>query len=336
MSSPWDIKRENFPKKGSLPDKIKFILGYAILAPSTHNSQPWLFKIENDRVKIYYDQNLKIPEADPLGRDLYISIGCMIENLVIAASYFGIFRDLIYIMRDNFIAEVYFQEGGQGNKSFEYLIDIIPNRVNARGIFEPKIIPDRIQAEMISLKKDKSIQTNFIIDKEKIKKLSEITAEGLRFAHGRSSFRREMSGWMHHSLSGEKTGLLGYSLRMPFFLSFIIPIWVRFFDMSPLLAKLNYKSMFSAPLICILSSEESNPSIWLEVGRLAERYMLELNFRDIQTSIFVASIEMGSLYKKVQEVIGDNLIPQFLFCAGYMKNIQKHSPRQEVSQKILS
>lgn len=335
MSSLWDIKKEDFPDKGSLADKIRFVLGYAILAPSTHNSQPWLFKIENASVKIYYDPNLKLPEADPKERGLYISMGCMMENLMITASYFGMFKDLRYILNDNLVAEIYFQNGYKGNKDLEYLVDTIPKRVNVRGLFESSSLSETIQAELISLKKDERIKVSFIINKEKIKKLSEITAEGLRFAHGRPSFRREMSGWMHNSLSGEKTGLLGYSLRMPFLLSFVIPTLVRFFDMSPLLAKLNYKSMLSTPFVCILSSAESNSSIWLEVGRLAERYMLHLNSQGIKTSIFVASLEMGDLYKKVQEVTGDSLTPQFLFCAGYMKNIQKHSPRQSIDEKII-
>ncbi|MBI3589397.1 MAG: hypothetical protein HY093_03230 [Candidatus Liptonbacteria bacterium] len=38
--APWEIDVEAFPKKGSLDDQLKFLLGFAILAPSTHNSQP--------------------------------------------------------------------------------------------------------------------------------------------------------------------------------------------------------------------------------------------------------------------------------------------------------
>lgn len=335
MSNPWDIKKEDFPYNSSLTEKIKFVLGYAILAPSTHNSQPWLFRIDNNLVKVYYDAKLKLPEADPIGRDLYISMGCMLENLIVAANYFGVFRGIKYVLQDNLIAEIYFNDGGQRNKDLVYLVDAIPKRVNARGFFEPKAISPNIQDEMISLKKDERIKANFITDKEKINKLSEITAEGLRSAYKKPSFRKEMSGWMHNSLSREKNGLPGYSLRMPFILSFIIPTLVRFFDISPLLARLNYKSMSSVPFVCVLSSDESNPEIWLEIGRLAERQMLYLNSQGIRTSIFVASIEIGDLYKKVQETIGDNLTPQFLFCAGYMRHVQKHSPRQRVDEKIL-
>jgi hypothetical protein len=334
MKSPWDIKKEDFPADGSLDEKIKFVLGFAILAPSTHNSQPWRFRIEGESCKIFYDPNFKIPEADPLGRDLYISMGCMIENLAIAANYFGIFKDLKIDPRDEFIGEIFFQQNGQRNNDLEYLIDAIPKRVNVRGLFDAKPLTG-IQAQMLSLNKDGRIKMDFLTDPEKIKKLASVTAEGLRLAYKKSSFRREMSGWMNNNLSAKKTGLPGYSLRMPFLLSFIIPILVRFFDISPRLAKLNYKSMASAPFVCILSSGKSSPDVWLEVGRLAERVMLQLNSQGIRTSIFVASIEVGDLYKKVQEVTGINLVPQFLFCAGYMGDVQGHSPRQGIDKVLL-
>ena len=335
MNDPWEIKKDNFPYNGFLTDKIKFVLGYAILAPSTHNSQPWLFKIENNSCKIYYDQNLLLPEADPKRRDLYISLGGMIENLVISANYFGIFKEIKYVLDNNLIAEVFFQENGDKNLNIGYLLDAMPRRVNARGLFEQKSLPENIQTEIMVLNKNEKIKINFVVDKEKIKKLASLTAEGLKIAYKKSSFRKEMFRWIHNSLSGKKEGMPGYSLKMPFVLSFIIPTLVRFFDLSPLLAKLNYKSMTSVPLICIFSSEESSPLIWLEVGRLAERLMLQLNSQEIRTSIFVASIEMGDLYKRVQELTSNSLTPQFLFCAGYMKNLQKHSPRHNLESKLI-
>ena len=144
MKTPWEIKKENFPNRGSLADKIRFVLGYAILAPSTHNSQPWLFKIKNDSCKIYYDPKLRLPEADPLGRDLYISMGCMIDNLLIAANYFGIFKNVNINLKINFVAEVFFQNLGNKNLDLEYLVDTIPKRFNSRGFFESKPLLNKL------------------------------------------------------------------------------------------------------------------------------------------------------------------------------------------------
>jgi nitroreductase len=36
----------DFPIAGTPAEQLRFLLHYAVLAPSGHNSQPWLFKID--------------------------------------------------------------------------------------------------------------------------------------------------------------------------------------------------------------------------------------------------------------------------------------------------
>ena len=39
--TPWQIKEQDFPHKGSVTEQLLFLLRYAILAPWSHNTQPW-------------------------------------------------------------------------------------------------------------------------------------------------------------------------------------------------------------------------------------------------------------------------------------------------------
>ena len=48
----WQVKPEDFPISGSLTEQLKFLLNFAVLAPSTHNSQPWNFKIAKNQIII--------------------------------------------------------------------------------------------------------------------------------------------------------------------------------------------------------------------------------------------------------------------------------------------
>ncbi|OKH30965.1 hypothetical protein NIES2101_41915 [Calothrix sp. HK-06] len=43
----WNVQETDFPATGTSEEKLKFILNYAILAPSSHNTQPWCFKIDS-------------------------------------------------------------------------------------------------------------------------------------------------------------------------------------------------------------------------------------------------------------------------------------------------
>jgi nitroreductase len=46
----WEVMESDFPEEDSLQDKLKFLLRYAILAPSGPNSQPWNFAIRDSTV----------------------------------------------------------------------------------------------------------------------------------------------------------------------------------------------------------------------------------------------------------------------------------------------
>lgn len=52
----------------SLREKLEQFLKYAILAPSSHNTQPWLFKIVGeDTIEVYADDSRWLKIADSLG-----------------------------------------------------------------------------------------------------------------------------------------------------------------------------------------------------------------------------------------------------------------------------
>lgn len=86
--SSFSRKNQNF----TLEDKgeIYQILYYASLAGSSHNSQPWKAEVYGeDSILVFADMSRNLQVVDPTSRELYISVGAFIENLSLAASYFG-------------------------------------------------------------------------------------------------------------------------------------------------------------------------------------------------------------------------------------------------------
>jgi hypothetical protein len=66
------------------------ILSYAILAPSTHNIQPWLVDLQRpDEIMLYCDPTRLLLEKDPLCRQIMISHGTFLELLDMAAKEHG-------------------------------------------------------------------------------------------------------------------------------------------------------------------------------------------------------------------------------------------------------
>ncbi len=86
---PWQTSEGAFPKAGASSEKLRFLLNYAVLAPSSHNTQPWLFRIVGDGVELYADRTRALPVVDPNDRELIMSCGAALFNLRIALRHFG-------------------------------------------------------------------------------------------------------------------------------------------------------------------------------------------------------------------------------------------------------
>lgn len=328
----------------SIEEKIKFLLRYAVLAPSTHNIQPWLYRVRNNTCELLFNPELKLKYADQKGRDLYISLGCTLENLILAARYYGLKENIAYEANDNDdnrVATILFEEMNEGpDERYQNLLETMLARVNTRGPF----IDKKVSPELISKLEDLSdtdysslgIQINFIEDKEKIKKMAELTAKGMKLAHGNKAFRREMSHWIVNNYTRRKEGMIGYSMNMPGPISFFISSVIKYFNMGSIMGKLNLMSVSSAPLLCLVTAPKNEAETWIKIGRLAERTILELNDKGLSTSIYLASIEMGDLYQEVRKIVNSADDPQFAFVAGYMTGTFRTTPRHEPTAKLLN
>lgn len=101
--------------QGLSEDAIK-ILYLASLAPSGHNTQPWMITIkEPDRWGIGSDEARWLPAVDPDNREMMLSVGAFIETMAAAAGTQGYNAEFDIVAKDNVsseIAEVKFSKRG--------------------------------------------------------------------------------------------------------------------------------------------------------------------------------------------------------------------------------
>jgi nitroreductase len=71
----------------------------AILAANPHNSQPWIFRVGDDSIDLFADTRRNIGAIDPFLREMYMGVGCALENLLIAAAHDG-YRTTVTLMPD--------------------------------------------------------------------------------------------------------------------------------------------------------------------------------------------------------------------------------------------
>ncbi len=130
----------------AMPAPMRELVRYATLAASGHNTQPWHFAIKEKAIEIHPDYTRHLPAVDPSDRELWISLGCALENLLIAARATGYAPEVTYPDAADFIHIGLTADTPQGSPLF----DAIPLRQNTRSEYDGQIIKsadlDQVQA----------------------------------------------------------------------------------------------------------------------------------------------------------------------------------------------
>jgi hypothetical protein len=124
------------------------LVSAAILAANPHNTQPWLFQVSDSRIDLYADTRRKIGATDPFGREMYIGLGCALENLLLAADAKGFDRQLTLMPdreKPNYVARI---DLSPGKPLDSKLYKAIPLRHTNRGIYDKNrsLSPETLQA----------------------------------------------------------------------------------------------------------------------------------------------------------------------------------------------
>ncbi len=79
-----------------MSEKMLELVWMATLAASGHNTQPWKFAIKDNEIEIHPDYSRRLPIVDPHDRELWMSLGCALENLLIAVRADGYAPEVTY------------------------------------------------------------------------------------------------------------------------------------------------------------------------------------------------------------------------------------------------
>lgn len=324
----WAIDHDAFPMFGTTEAKLRFLVQYAVLAPSSHNTQPWLFRIAGDVLELWRDDSRVLAVSDPDERELTASCGAALFHLRLAARYFG------YIPRvttfpapelPGLLARLRLGERQEATPEEYTLFEAIPRRRTNRQPFEAHDIPRPVVDALRLAAAAEGAWLQVVAEPTARDAVTDLIYEGDRAQWSNPAFRRELARWIQPASHGD---------GLPSCRRGLDPCVVRTFDVGQAVAELDRRLAAEAPVLAVLGTTGDTPADWLTLGQALARVLLRARVAGISASFLNQPVQVRELRRRLADIVEYRGYPQLLIRFGYGKPIAA-APRRAVSEVLL-
>jgi hypothetical protein len=327
-----------FPLWAGPSDRLRYVLRYAILAPSRHNAQPWLFEIEGDEARLYADHRRALPVADPQGREMFMSCGAALFNLRVAASHFGHATSVEVLAsagrRDGLAARLRLEERRASTPDMDELFRAIPVRRTNRLPLDSREPPAGLVTALLREARTEGALLRTVEDNERCA-VAELVAEGSRIQWRTPRFCAELAAWSRPNGTRSLDGMPGYAHGMSNAASYLQRLRMRFANPGLVEADRDRRRALSTRALVALSTRGDTAADWLAAGEALQRVLLRATAAGLYASYFNQPIELSDLRTRLRQTLGETGHPQLMFRLGYGLEVRA-TPRRPVGAVLRS
>ncbi len=327
--NPWQIRASDFPAAGGVREQLLFLLRYAILAPSSNNSQPWRFAIDGDCVRVLLDERCWLRVCDPDRREMHLSAGCALENLLVVAEHFGFGHHTDYLPEAGdpaLVAVVQFTRGGSPSAHRPpVLFEMLTVRQTSHRPHLDRPLDDTVLSGLQSCCVEEGIVLRLYADRPTRRAFSSMVVCGDLRQFADPAFRRELSAWIGQ-------GVLG----TPWLTSQLLRLMVRYLDIGRTQSKRDSELILSSPVLGVLASARDDRTVQVKAGQVYERLSLAATALGIQCQPMSQPVEIPELMDELTRLLSPPvLFPQHPFRLGYAPAERRRTLRRPLSEVLV-
>lgn len=320
----------NAKTKSITEEQIKSFIQQATFAPSSHNTQPWRFRLNDESVFLFADKTRALPVNDPHNRELTISCGCALMNLRVAAAQAG-FDCTIDTYPDatnnDLLAALTFKHAESSTLPLSSLAPAIAKRRTYRKNFTPRSVPPAVLKSLIDALPKEDVWLEVIETEESRYAIAELVSEGDATQWSNKAWRRELADWMHSQRHGD-------GLSVPAFTAPITKLVVRTFDMGKHTSKKDKQLAEQSPVLAVLATISDGRRDWLSAGQALQRLLLSAQINGLQASYLNQPLQVASLRPKLQRFLTKQGAAQIILRLGFPQDDVKATPRRPLDEVI--
>jgi hypothetical protein len=328
----------SYPHDRPAEERLRFALHYAVLAPSSHNSQPWLFRIEENHVDLLADRTRALPVVDPGDRELVISCGAALHHLRTALAAFGEQTEVRLVPYPgvlDVLARVAVRGRMEPDERAQDRLSAATRRRTTRHAFRPSSVGPREIDRVWDAAREEGAELH-VLDRDTRRAVVRLVALADREQMASPSFRRELASWMHGNRTRNRDGMPGYAFGLGGAAASLGPAVVRTFDMGQSQAARDVELAEHSPILALLATRGESVRDWMQAGQALSALLLDATAIGLSASFLNQPIEVPALRAQLAGLFAKGTEPQLLLRLGvYAGELPRATPRRPMGEVIV-
>nr|WP_314438824.1 nitroreductase family protein [uncultured Brevundimonas sp.] len=280
------------------------LIRYAGLAASGHNTQPWRFRVGEGVIDILPDVSRRTPVVDPDDHHLFVSLGCVAENLRIAAAATGRPGELSVGVDGSSLRYAF----SAGPARPDPLFAAIPARRSSRTVYDGRPIPTGELDLLAQAAAAPGVSVHLLTRRADLDRIRDLVVEGNTTQMDDPVFRRELKAWLRfnpRAAMRQGDGLISASNGAPVLPTGLGRLAFDHFLTAKGEADRYASQMASSGAVAVFIGDRADPAHWIAVGRACQRMMLAATGLGLRHAFVNQPLEVASLRPALAALVGE-------------------------------
>lgn len=283
---------------------LEELVRMATLAANSHNTQPWKFRLADEKVSILPDFSRRTAVVDPDDHHLFVSLGCATENLVVAGAALGRGSEVVIGAGAEPQIDISLSTAQPiGQEMYQ----AIPQRQSTRSIYDGQPISSADMGLLAAAAREEGVSVLFFTEPADRDAILEFVVQGNSAQMDDPAFVQELRNWLRFNpASAIETGdgLFSACSGNP-----VLPDWIgpTLFGMVFRKTAENDKyrdQIRSSAGIAVFVGDRADPEHWIRIGRSFQRFALQATALGIRNAHVNQPIEVPSVRPEFARWLG--------------------------------